>query len=139
MNYSFKSNRISLCDEHGTFGISIVNACLWMKHTELTMSRSLVHLLICLAKPLRNAFSSVHTCPHPPTFFHPFPLTRYTSNFAANDIDGLCLREGLDDETLQQIGVSLPVHRRKLHSAVHLLFPLKPDVAGSDHAKDAQA
>ena len=41
-------------------------------------------------------------------------------------IDGMCLKEGLDDETLIAIGVSLPVHRRKLQTACTALFPVNP-------------
>jgi hypothetical protein len=49
-------------------------------------------------------------------------LGKYAPNFKENAIDGSCLKVGLDDQTLDAIGVQLPVHRKKLQSACSDLF-----------------
>ena len=39
-------------------------------------------------------------------------LDAFTDSFRQNDIPGTMLAAGLDDETLQEIGVKLSIHRR---------------------------
>eukprot|EP00042_Codosiga_hollandica_P036888 m.286231 g.286231 ORF g.286231 m.286231 type:complete len:248 (+) comp54985_c0_seq11:416-1159(+) len=49
-------------------------------------------------------------------------LRKYTDAFSAHEIDGACLKMGLDDETLTTIGVAIPIHRRKLQMEARALF-----------------
>ena len=49
-------------------------------------------------------------------------LGKYADGFQENSIDGACLKEGLDDETLDAIGITLKIHRKKLQTACSDLF-----------------
>ena len=42
--------------------------------------------------------------------------------FEANEINGACLVEGLDDETLVHLGVVLPVVRKRIQTEIKQLF-----------------
>ncbi len=56
-------------------------------------------------------------------------MASLSSLFESNDIDGTCLADGLDEQTLEIIGVRLPAHRRKLQSAVAKLFAAQDQTA----------
>jgi hypothetical protein len=47
---------------------------------------------------------------------------KYAPAFVANAVDGLSLAQGLDDETLDFLGVKLPIHRRKLAALTAAMF-----------------
>eukprot|EP00042_Codosiga_hollandica_P026076 m.120621 g.120621 ORF g.120621 m.120621 type:complete len:282 (-) comp52087_c0_seq1:96-941(-) len=56
-------------------------------------------------------------------------LAAYVGKFKEFCIDGLCLKEGLDAETLDVLEVKLPVHRKKLVAACEALFASEPSSA----------
>lgn len=47
---------------------------------------------------------------------------KHAKQFAENEINGICLQEGLDDETLIALEVALPVHRNILRKKAAELF-----------------
>ena len=49
-------------------------------------------------------------------------MATVVDKFQANEIDGMCLSEGLDDESLAAVGVTIPVHRKKIQTALAMLF-----------------
>ncbi len=53
----------------------------------------------------------------------------HSASFVKNGIDGQCLKVGMDEQTLIGLGLSLPVHRKKVQDAAQLLF--EPSLAPS--------
>ncbi len=53
-------------------------------------------------------------------------MSKYVPAFEENSIDGACLAEGLDDDSMDMLGILLPLHRKKLRSASKLLFLASP-------------
>ena len=45
------------------------------------------------------------------------------ASFEENEINGACLAEGLDDETLIMLDVKLPVARKRIQTEIKQLFP----------------
>ncbi len=68
-------------------------------------------------------------------------LAKYVGNFKENAIDGACLKMGLDDETLDALGVTLPIHRKKLQTCCAELFggsqPVSKPSTPAAHANSA--
>ncbi len=50
-------------------------------------------------------------------------LGQFAAVFEANGVDGSCLADGLDDDSLTMIGVKLPSVRKRIQTEIKALFP----------------
>jgi hypothetical protein len=50
-------------------------------------------------------------------------LDQYIASFTEAKIDGTCLVVGLDDDSLQELNVSMKIHRKKIENELKKLFP----------------
>ncbi len=55
-------------------------------------------------------------------WLHRHNMGVYEAKFTEFGIDGQCLVEGFDTETLTQLGVNLPIHQKKLLRITAALF-----------------